>query len=388
MRRGLVLAVLALLVAAAPAQAVDIPLAANCDNLDAQFAVAQADTNEANHYIITLDSSAKLGGLCHQAYTLPNFPTPTANYRFFTLKAATPGVDGFDGTGLLTRMLTGVNVHRLTLQDLVFRNGNVSGPDPDGGALKLTGQSSLGMFGSTFLNNTATEKGGAVYIAPDAPTVMGATLPGVSINGNTFGSQMESNHAAEGGALAVDFRGQQGSSYRNNTFTNNVASQRGGAFTWVLHPSSAGSDFSLSDNVVVGNKTSGSGGGGHVIHHGVLRVDNERYEGNSIDPIVGTPSFNDHYGGGLYIEHAGQSIQRNNRFRLNEIKTIAAGEHYGGAGLAMFDSDANLRVDSQFSRFESNKLPDAPAGGSSEGGGLFLESSQAPLVQLPRHLRG
>ena len=53
------------------------------------------------------------------------------------------GPDGFDGSGLTTaqRMLTGVNVHRLEIQNLTFRDGNVTG---DGGALDITGESSSG----------------------------------------------------------------------------------------------------------------------------------------------------------------------------------------------------------------------------------------------------
>jgi hypothetical protein len=367
MARGLAVAVVAvvLLVAAAPAMAASGTF--TCDQI-------QNAVNNAQHGdVITLDSSADPGGLCDNAITIDlgaGSPTPP-EYKTWTLKGRDGQPDGFDGSSLPGRMITGVNVHKLTIQGLTFRDGDQTG---NGGAISITGESSLSLFLSTFVNNSATGKGGAVYLAPVKSTVLGVNLFGTSINGNTF----DDNRAQEGGALAVDFPGQgQNSSYRNNTFTDNVASHNGGAFTWVLDTSDmSGENFSVSDNVVTGNRASGVGGGGYIVQHGALRIDNERYEGNRIDPAVGTPPVNDHFGGGLYVEHNGLTIHRNNVFRSNAILTAPMGENYGGAGLALFGGNT-VDIQSQFARYESNTLPAAPVGFESEGGGLYLEAPNA-----------
>src|SRR3954464_5787356 len=137
MARGLALAaaVLLLLFAAAPAWAASGTY--TCATLQAGINQAgQGDT-------ITLNSSASPGGLCNAQYTLKSFPSPIAfpnNYTQWTLTGRAGQNDGFDGSGLAGRVLTGVDVHRLELQNLIFRDSSVTG---DGGALNVTGESSL-----------------------------------------------------------------------------------------------------------------------------------------------------------------------------------------------------------------------------------------------------
>ena len=260
-----------------------------------------------------------------------------------------------------------------------FGDGTVTG---NGGALALTGESSASIFNSTFVNNTATGKGGAVYLAPTKATVAGATLPGVGINGNTF----DDNQAQNGGALAADFPGQgQNSSYSNNTFTDNIASHNGGAFTWVLDPSDlSGENFSVSNNVVVGNKASGFGGGGYIVQHGLLRIDNERYEGNSLDPTVGIPP------GQRPLRR--RALRRTRRHhdppqqrlpRRTRSLRRRSGENYGGAGVAMFGADIN--IESEFTRYESNTLAGRHQCEVRERGRRALpRGRRRALVQLPR----
>jgi hypothetical protein len=364
MARGLALAVLLVFVLAAPAQAAS----GTYTCLTLQTGLDQVQSGD----VITLD------GMCSDDYTLPDFGTPgMEGYKTWTLQGS-GGDDGFDGTVPTGRVLTGNDVHNLTIQDLTFRDSDVTG---NGGAIEVTGQSGLIIRRSTFLNNSATGKGGAVYVAPDTELSAG-NLFGVVIDGSTFGSQSnpaEGNSAAAGGALAVATAGQGAtSSYHDNFFYNNVASDNGGAFSWELPPGdTSGESFSVFNNTVIGNRASGSGGGGYVVQHGSMGVSNELYQGNSIDPNAGAPSVFDHFGGGLYIKHSGFSNQSNNRFRSNEIKASQGGEDLGGGGLAMVGGGGLLFVNSQLSRFESNTLPAAPTGFSSEGGGLFVEASGA-----------
>lgn len=80
--RILAVALFVLLVAAAPAAAVDIPVAATCGDLQSKMDTAESDPLVTNHHVITLS------GICTTNYDLPDFPTPvmSESYRFFTLK--------------------------------------------------------------------------------------------------------------------------------------------------------------------------------------------------------------------------------------------------------------------------------------------------------------
>src|SRR4051812_2779134 len=204
MARGLAVAAVAVccLVVVAPAGAVN-NVSATCADLQTKL------TNAVDGDVITLNSSASPGGLCNAQYTLHSFPTPAAfpnNYSQWTLKGRDGMNDGFDGTGLPGRVLTGVDVHRLELQQLIFRDSSVTG---DGGAVNITGESGLGLRFSRFFNNHATGKGGAVHLA-QADQFTGATLGGFGFSGETFGSlttPSEGNSATTGGAVSVESPG-------------------------------------------------------------------------------------------------------------------------------------------------------------------------------------
>ena len=368
MVRGLAgaVAMLMLLVIAGAAQAASGTY--TCANL--QAGLNQADDGDT----ITLQ------GICTgQHFDLPTFPTPSAfpnNYKMWTFRGdPSDGPDGFDGTGLTTaqRMLTGVDVHRLEIQNLTFRDGNVAG---NGGALDITGESSVGLRQSAFYNNQATGKGGAVHLSQVAP-FLGSTLGGFGVSSDTFGSETvpgEGNSAATGGALSIESPGQgnNNSGINGSTFANNSATGNGGGFDYAV-PSGGSENVSLDGNVVVKNKAGGSGGGGRVsIDTGLLRVDNDRYENNSVEPVTNYLS-GDHFGGGLYLQ-GGLPILRHNVFRSNAIKAFTDGGNYGGGGLAI--SGPGLHVQSEYTRVEGNTLagPLANTQFESEGGGIFFSS--------------
>jgi predicted outer membrane repeat protein len=273
-------------------------------------------------------------------------------------------------------MVTGNDVHRLEMWSLLFRDGNVTG---DGGALAVTGQSSPRIRLSTFLNNTASGSGGAVYFSQDTP-LSGLPAGPIAVMGNTFGSTTdpaEGNHAGgDGGAVSVETPGQgQNSSYTDNVFAGNTAEGNGGAFAYELDPGGS-ENFSVSDNEVTGNSAAGSGGGGYVVvDQSLLRVDNELYEGNSVEPLTPSPPSGDHLGGGLFLR-GGIQILRNNVFRGNSIESFATGD-LGGGGLAMLGDGADAST--EFTRVEGNTVAGPPPATSfeSEGGGVFFSSPGA-----------
>jgi hypothetical protein len=371
MARGLAVAVVAvlLLAAAAPAQAASGTF--TCATI--QGGIDQA----ANGDVITLDSSAAPGGLCPMQVTLKSFPSPVSNYTSWTLTGRTGMNDGFDGSGLPGRVMTGTDVHRLELQDLTFRDSSSAS---NGGAVAITGESSVGLRLSEFYNNDSAAKGGAVYLSQE-PAVLGIPLGGIGVSGNTFGSltnPAEGNTAVTGGALAIETPGQiSNSGINTSTFANNVAEANGGGFDYALD-SGGSENFSIDGNVVVDNRAGGSGGGGHVVvANSFLSVDGNTFEGNSVEDVPGIQPAGDHFGGGLYLEN-GILRLRDNDFRGNSVNTIPGGQDYGGGGLAVFGD--GLGIESQFTRFEGNSVAgqaSAATGFDSEGGGLFLSSPGA-----------
>lgn len=107
-----------------------------------------------------------------------------------------------------------------------------------------------------------------------------------------------------------------------------------------------------------------------------LRIDNELYQGNSIETLTGAPQ-GDHFGGGLYVlGNGGPVILRHNVFRSNVVNAVTAGNNYGGGGLAVIG--AGLNVESEFTRIESNTVAGQPdTDFESEGGGLFFSGNGA-----------
>src|SRR5215210_363460 len=211
MARGLAVAVVVFLVAAAPAGATEVSV--TCVTLQSVL------TNAADGDVITLNSSASPGGLCNAQYTLHDFGAfVSGTPKSWTLKGRAGMNDGFDGTGLAGRMLTGTNVHRLLIQDLTFRDGVQLGAGADGGALSITGDSSLQVFLSEFYANIAADRGGAISVA--ANFVADAGMNGVALTGDTFGSATEGNGAGTGGAVSVVSAGGGNKSFNDNVFSH------------------------------------------------------------------------------------------------------------------------------------------------------------------------
>jgi hypothetical protein len=360
MARGLAVAVLAvlLLVVAAPAQAASGTY--TCANL--QTGLNQVQDGD----VITVD------GMCNDGYTLPSFPDPSSGtFKSWTLQGS-GGDDGFDGSGLAgERVLTGNDVHRLVIQDLTVRDSSFIGPGADGGAIDITGQSGLQLFNNKFFNNHASDLGGAVHLAQDTPP-SGFNNLGFSAFGNVFGSPTdasEGNTALIGGAVSVESPGTNHQfSLTENTFANNVAEWNGGAFSYELAPG-GGANVGLNGNDVLDNTAGGAGGGGWVMGPvGAAQIDNELYQGNSLEEGANSPQ-GDHLGGGLFLQ-AGVPILRHNTFDSNSIGSFNSGD-LGGGGLAVVAP--GVFGSSEFTRIVNNTVAGQPdADWESEGGGLFI----------------
>jgi hypothetical protein len=382
-RTFLVIAAIAAFGAFAPsASAADVTT--DCDGLqDALDNAGHGDT-------ITLD------GVCDGNYTLPDFPDADDDLNAITLKGdRTDGDDGFDPED--GRALTGNNVHRFQIIDLDFSNGDTDG---NGGAISVTGRSSLGVFNSNFDGNDADGSGGAIYYEQDDTP---SDLAGFGFTSNTFS---ENSAGGDGGAVAVvSFHTNGNSGINDSTFSDNEALGSGGAFSVaqpeppVARVSAAirenGDNISFNGNTVEDNSAQINGGGGNVImaRNALLQLTNNTFSNNTIEQLESEPPSLSHFGGGLYVE-GGETPIRNhdNVFEDNEIESIPGGEDYGGGGAAFVGNgtkvissrDAFLRNTVTGQEFVGTLQPESlsaqeedPEENESEGGGLFISGTNA-----------
>jgi hypothetical protein len=327
--------------------------------------------------VITLD------GVCTGTYTLPSFPEPTGieNYKRITFQGnPSDGVDGFDRNEALGgRALTGNDIHVWEITDLTFRDGRQTG---NGGAIAISGESSIGLRRLNFFNNQATLKGGAIFYSEDPAPGLAA---GFGISDNVFGVQGDAtqrNQADVGGAVAIETHRSGGNSGINgSSFYGNVAAKTGGGFDYEIASGQA-ENPSWDFNTLVGNKAGGSGGGGHIKGGSAMNlgIDGNTFQSNSIDPAVAGAGPGPHFGGGLWVEIDHTSgFHRNNRFIGNSIGQFAGDVGYGGGGEAVTgqdDGNGNARRFVENNTYTGNSVagqhPTATTT-DSEGGGLFVE---------------
>ena len=317
-------------------------------------------SGERRHHHAQLERLS--GGLCPMQVTLKSFPSPTRipnNYTQWTLTGRTGMNDGFDGTGLTGRVMTGVDVHRLELQDLTFRDSSSAG---NGGALDITGESSVGLRQLRVLQQRRGRQGRRRHTWPGAA---GARRDARRHRRERQHLRLgdEPRRGQHGGhrrrARDRDAGSGQNSGINGSTFANNVA--RGERRRLRLRARSGGSEnFSLDGNVVVDNKAGGSGGGGYVVvANAFLSVDGNTFEGNSVEHVHGHQPAGDHFGGGLYLDNGIlRSPPQRLHGQLGERVPERPGLRRRRARRLRRRSSASQ---SQFTRFEGNTSPDRRA---------------------------
>ena len=153
----------------------------------------------------------------------------------------------------------------VTLKGITFINGNASG---NGGSISSHGV--LTIIDCKFINNTAAEHGGAIYLDHSTKS----TIENCEFNGNVAG--------LNGGAIDWHYGSTHGKVI-SSTFTNNTAKRSGGAIHWSGHDGTI-RDANFTDNVATGDVISdiggitGGGDGGAVLWVGSNgTVDNCRF---------------------------------------------------------------------------------------------------------------
>ena len=140
----------------------------------------------------------------------------------------------------------------VTLEDLTIRNGNVSGPSDDGGAVIVRdSDGGVSVRDSTIENSHAGHYGGAISF-DDATS--GGSPPIVVLR-----SELVGNSADEGGAIWTDNQGGAGSAeVLQSTLTGNSASEVGGAIYLAGSPDTSG--VKLLNTTIHGNTATDGGG--------------------------------------------------------------------------------------------------------------------------------
>ncbi len=243
-------------------------------------------------------------------------------------------LDGIEGDGINTNFFQiNANGH-LTLKNVTMQHGS----NAQGGAVKVEDGGVASISHSTFSNNVATDKGGAIWASGS-----------ITVAESSFSK----NHANDdGGAIYAAWRGPY--SILNSEFTENTAGSNGGAlYNYIGTLNVAGSTFTK-------NQAHSSG----AINNGyILNVSQSSFTENYAEvaggaissgtqgrPFISESSFNgnhaDAYGGALYF--SGPFTVYRNTF-INNYSNQSGGAiqtAYGGGRIVASTFSGNTTVQS------------------------------------------
>ena len=290
-----------------------------------------------------------------------------------------------DGTSRVFTLNGDVIVRGLTFKDGGSNSGSVRG-----GAISTN--SDLTVEDSVFLNNKASDEGGAVYVGTDELIIRRSTFTGnsadssggaVYANGNIdliLDSVFVDNEAGyDGGAvhtyLYFDDDNEDGQSgVIGSSFSGNTAGDDGGA---VYIDRDLREEAVISENEFTNNEAGDEGGAVHVgsdaygpIHNNVFTGNTAEYGGAVwVDDEWYTVSGNKFtrnaalYGGAMNLRDTqAESILTRNQFRSNTAT-------YQGGALVLDDHEGDS--ESQLALISGNSFRGNRAGG--DGGGIYLE---------------
>jgi len=271
------------------------------------------------------------------------------------------------GTPILESDIEGVS---FTLEGLTFENGSAE----QGGAVSVeSGKGAVTLRDNTFLANTATNDGGAVFIrnyelAASEPTV---------VEGNTFGAPGKGNKAEgfAGGAAYLWVSGPvrvAGNSFTDNEVTSTFGG--GGGLDVETGARESTAPIAISGNTFTENRVLDSGGGAFISAAGnqTVALEDNVFRANR---VAGENAIFPREGGGLAVAVLGieggasfHVLQAHNTFVGNSVEaTERTGDRLaaGGGGEWVF----GVHVQSTGDIFSKNEVT-AGEGQPPEGGGL------------------
>lgn len=299
-------------------------------------------------------------GTCtDMSFTLKSRP-PTAS---LTVEGAGHGTtfDGGDAGSASKRIMTGEDVGGITLRNLTFEDS--SSPFDDGGALKITGHSTVTLERLQFSANSAPGyAGGGAYIQSLSGTP-------VVIRDSLFGDPdyTAGNRALNGAGLALaGGPGVAPVDIANSRFDGNTATWNGGGLYIANYEEAAGVSVVDSD---VNDNVAGRSGGGAMILAPRVTIERSEFARNGLSTGISGKPGGSHAGGGLF---AGRSVgegrldQELNRFQENIVAVQGPNVRAAGGGEWIQGLDATSTDD----RFTANQLN--ATDGRATGGGLGM----------------
>jgi predicted outer membrane repeat protein len=239
------------------------------------------------------------------------------------------GATSRDGEPALHVVIAQSGVNNATFDGFTVRNG--LNPGGSGGGMHID-SSSLTIQGCTILDNTASTRGGGIYIILAAPSVTDCTFEGNSAaSGGALASVFGSgptvtgclfvdNEATDGGAVYNDSslnnpdRPHELTTFTDNVFESNRATEGGGAFFNVESPLFAPSVFpivTIEGSTFLNNSAIGDGGGIFSTGASILTIRGCEFTGNS--------AFD---GGALYNEEGASPLVVRSVFNRNSANLV------------------------------------------------------------------
>jgi hypothetical protein len=343
-----VMATLLLGLSCAAASASAASTEVNCGNLQSALSAAKAGDT------VTLNELCKSGF----PYKLPAVQ--------MTL-AGTPGA-GFDGGNVVQLEGSG---GAPTIEGLTFENAHSTAVN-SGGALSLNAApsgSAVTLARDTFVGDVASAgEGGAARINTSSALV--------TVNDSTF----TNNSATQsGGALMID---ATNASLSGDTFTGNSVTGAV-AFGGGLYASTVEGSITVSSSQFSGNSSDNEGGGAWLASEApgvAITVSGNTFSHNSVsDPSGTSTNVRGYLGGGLALEGEAtvptNAVQLGNTFDGNTVSFKAAPVSAMGGG----ESTTHVALQSTGDRFTNNTLQSPSAAENAEpkkvfgwGGGLSV----------------
>ena len=362
---AIVIAVAASIIAASPAAADE--LTAQCNDPEAStYLQTVFDDSEAGD-VVTLQD----GEVCN-ANVLEEGEFVLPSHTIVFQGAAGGAAEVMDGDDEV-RILRGSNVGTTVIRNLTFQNGESD--EESGAAIEIRGNSAPTLSNLTILGNDTVE---------DGPVTISTNNSGgtVTVEESTFGGTgaNDGNSGEHGGGLLINTA--HSIVLHHNTFTGNVAEQRGGG---------AVLDLDVEQDIVErGIK------GGEPTAAAATITDNT-FSGNSVEMTPNTVPIL--FGGGLAIQAADpqfwQVVQSGNTFSENRIVPsffFPVGRTTEGGGFGGYFAGGGeyteASVLSTNDRFVNNLIeePLQPQENIAQDGGFFFENHGGGIAISGRSL--
>ena len=234
-------------------------------------------------------------------------------------------IDGKNSDRIFQIKTTGV-----TLQNIIFENGNKENGDSGGAILPMKDGNtkeyvSVTLINCSFINNKATY-GGAFYTLAGGNTIINCTFEG--------------NTATTGGAISIN---GDDNIIENTAFTNNKATNgNGGAI--VFADDTSNKNNKIIGNTFTGNSAAGKDGGALYLQHGSAdQIKDNTFTSNSAKQ-----------GGAVSLYETGYSTIINNTFTDNNATNI-------GGALRITITNSNSQTAIEGNTFKNNQAPNSGA---------------------------